>query len=390
MTRHQCRACRSFNLSRILDLGSQPPSNALLIAPDQEAKYPLRLMKCDSCTLCQLDFDVPPAELFGESYPYFSGQSAHWVEHCREYAEKVWTRLNLDSAATVLEIGSNDGTLLKNFIGKCRAIGVDMSNSVALEAERNGVPTTTAPFTRAICWPTADLLIANNVLAHTPDIEEFVATMQQTLAIDGVATIEFPWIVHLVEQCQFDTIYHEHYSYLSVTALDKLFRRYNLYIYDLEHLPTHGGSLRIYVSRTTFTGVLEAVGGAKAREAELDYSHFAFRVAKIIADSLRFIDYHRGLVYGYGAAAKGNTFLNTCQFSSFDIPAAGDTTPAKVGRFLPGSHIPVVSEDELLALAPPYILILPWNWKDEIVTRLRAKGYTGKFVTAIPELKVFE
>ena len=390
MTRHQCRACRSFNLSRILDLGSQPPSNALLIAPDQEAKYPLRLMKCDSCTLCQLDFDVPPAELFGESYPYFSGQSAHWVEHCREYAEKVWTRLNLDSTATVLEIGSNDGTLLKNFIGKCRAIGVDMSNSVALEAERNGVPTTTAPFTRAICWPTADLLIANNVLAHTPDIEEFVATMQQTLAIDGVATIEFPWIVHLVEQCQFDTIYHEHYSYLSVTALDKLFRRYNLYIYDLEHLPTHGGSLRIYVSRTTFTDVLEAVGGAKAREAELDYSHFAFRVAKIIADSLRFIDYHRGLVYGYGAAAKGNTFLNTCQFSSFDIPAAGDTTPAKVGRFLPGSHIPVVSEDELLALAPPYILILPWNWKDEIVTRLRAKGYTGKFVTAIPELKVFE
>ena len=390
MTRHQCRACRSFNLSRILDLGSQPPSNALLIAPDQEAKYPLRLMKCDSCTLCQLDFDVPPAELFGESYPYFSGQSAHWVEHCREYAEKVWTRLNLDSTATVLEIGSNDGTLLKNFIGKCRAIGVDMSNSVALEAERNGVPTTTAPFTRAICWPTADLLIANNVLAHTPDIEEFVATMQQTLAIDGVATIEFPWIVHLVEQCQFDTIYHEHYSYLSVTALDKLFRRYNLYIYDLEHLPTHGGSLRIYVARTTFTDVLEAVGGAKAREAELDYSHFAFRVAKIIADSLRFIDYHRGLVYGYGAAAKGNTFLNTCQFSSFDIPAAGDTTPAKVGRFLPGSHIPVVSEDELLALAPPYILILPWNWKDEIVTRLRAKGYTGKFVTAIPELKVFE
>ena len=389
MIKTACRACKG-SLSRILDLGSQPPSNALLIAPDQEAKYPLRLMKCDSCTLCQLDFDVPPAELFGESYPYFSGQSAHWVEHCREYAEKVWTRLNLDSTATVLEIGSNDGTLLKNFIGKCRAIGVDMSNSVALEAERNGVPTTTAPFTRAICWPTADLLIANNVLAHTPDIEEFVATMQQTLAIDGVATIEFPWIVHLVEQCQFDTIYHEHYSYLSVTALDKLFRRYNLYIYDLEHLPTHGGSLRLYVTRTTFTGVEAAVGLAKQREAELDYSHFAFRVAKIIADSLRFIDYHRGLVYGYGAAAKGNTFLNTCQFSSFDIPAAGDTTPAKVGRFLPGSHIPVVSEDELLALAPPYILILPWNWKDEIVTRLRAKGYTGKFVTAIPGLKVFE
>lgn len=389
MIKTACRACKG-SLSRILDLGSQPPSNALLIAPDQEAKYPLRLMKCDSCTLCQLDFDVPPAELFGESYPYFSGQSAHWVEHCREYAEKVWTRLNLDSAATVLEIGSNDGTLLKNFIGKCRAIGVDMSNSVALEAERNGVPTTTAPFTRAICWPTADLLIANNVLAHTPDIEEFVATMQQTLAIDGVATIEFPWIVHLIEQCQFDTIYHEHYSYLSVTALDKLFRRYNLYIYDLEHLPTHGGSLRLYVTRITFTGVEAAVGLAKQREAELDYSHFAFRVAKIIADSLRFIDYHRGLVYGYGAAAKGNTFLNTCRFSSFDIPAAGDTTPAKVGRFLPGSHIPVVSEDELLALAPPYILILPWNWKDEIVTRLRAKGYTGKFVTAIPELKVFE
>ena len=389
MIKTACRACKG-SLSRILDLGSQPPSNALLIAPDQEAKYPLRLMKCDSCTLCQLDFDVPPAELFGESYPYFSGQSAHWVEHCREYAEKVWTRLNLDSTATVLEIGSNDGTLLKNFIGKCRAIGVDMSNSVALEAERNGVPTTTAPFTRAICWPTADLLIANNVLAHTPDIEEFVATMQQTLAIDGVATIEFPWIVHLVEQCQFDTIYHEHYSYLSVTALDKLFRRYNLYIYDLEHLPTHGGSLRLYVTRTTFTGVEAAVGLAKQREAELDYSHFAFRVAKIIAASLRFIDYHRGLVYGYGAAAKGNTFLNTCRFSSFDIPAAGDTTPAKVGRFLPGSHIPVVSEDELLALAPPYILILPWNWKDEIVTRLRAKGYTGKFVTAIPGLKVFE
>ena len=391
MTRTTCRACKG-PLSRILDLGSHPPSNALLVAPDQEAKYPLRLMKCESCTLCQLDFDVPPAELFGESYPYFSGQSAHWVEHCRAYAEMIWTRLALKQGDTVLEIGSNDGTMLKNFIGKCRAIGVDMSNSVALEAERNGVPTTTAPFTRAICWPTADLLIANNVLAHTPDIEEFVATMQQTLTMDGVATIEFPWIVHLIEQCQFDTIYHEHYSYLSVTALDKLFRRYNLYIYDLEHLTTHGGSLRIYVCRTTFTSVTEAVALAKVREAELDYTHFATRAEKIRADFVRFVDYHRQEVLcAYGAAAKGNTFLNYCGMSLFDIPAVADTTPAKIGKFLPGSHIPVISEEGMMCpFQPPYVIILAWNWKDEIVARLRVKGYKGKFVTAIPQLEVFE
>ena len=390
MIRHQCRACRSFNLSRILDLGSHPPSNALLVAPDQEAKYPLRLMKCESCTLCQLDFDVPPSELFGESYPYFSGQSAHWVAHCRQYAEDISKRLWLTEKDTVLEIGSNDGTLLKNFIGKCRAIGVDMSNSVALEAERNGVPTTTAPFTRAICWPTADLLIANNVLAHTPDIEEFVATMQQTLTMDGVATIEFPWIVHLIEQCQFDTIYHEHYSYLSVTALDKLFRRYNLYIYDLEHLTTHGGSLRIYVCRTTFTSVTEAVALAKVREAELDYTHFATRAEKIRADFVRFVDYHRGSIVGYGAAAKGNTFLNYCGLSSYDILVVVDTTPAKQDMFLPGSHIPIMGEWYLYEFPPRYVLILAWNWKDEIVARLRVKGYKGKFVTAIPRLEVFE
>jgi hypothetical protein len=388
--RTTCRACKG-PLVQILDLGRQPPSNALLPTPDApEALYPLRLTRCTDCTLCQLDFDVPPAELFGASYPYFSGQSQHWVEHCRKYADLVWDRLALDKDSTVLEIGSNDGTLLKNFIGKCRAIGVDPSASVAAAAERDGVPTTTASFTRAICWPRADLLIANNVLAHTPDIEEFVATMQQTLAIDGVATIEFPWVVSLLEQCQFDTIYHEHYSYLSVTALDKLFRRYNLYIYDLEHLTTHGGSLRLYICRTTFRYVSKSVDNALQREAELDYTHFTRRAKKIRDDFIRFIDYHRGLVYGYGAAAKGNTFLNYCVLSSFDIPAVGDTTPAKVGRFLPGSHIPVASEDELLALAPPYILILPWNWKDEIVTRLRAKGYKGKFVTAIPSLEVFE
>ena len=389
MIRTNCRACKG-PLSRILDLGSHPPSNALLAAPDQEAKYPLRLMKCDSCTLCQLDFDVPPAELFGESYPYFSGQSAHWVEHCRQYAEDISKRLWLTEKDTVLEIGSNDGTMLKNFIGKCRAIGVDMSNSVALEAERNGVPTTTAPFTRAICWPTADLLIANNVLAHTPDIEEFVATMQQTLTMDGVATIEFPWIVNLIEQCQFDTIYHEHYSYLSVTALDLLFRRYNLYIYDLEHLPTHGGSLRIYVCRTTFTSVTEAVKLAKVRETELDYSHFAKRAELSREAFVRFLDYNRGGIFGYGAAAKGNTFLNYCGLSSFDIPMVIDTTPAKLDKFLPGSHIPIMGEPYLYECRPRYVLILAWNWKDEIVARLRAGGYKGKFVTAIPLLRVFE
>ena len=390
MIRTICRACGA-PIAPILDLGVQPAANALLKTRDEpQARYPLRAAICSGCTLMQVDWDVPHAELFNRDYPYFSGQSTQWVEHCRAYAEMAWERFSLDSTDLVLEVGSNDGTLLQFFKGRCRIAGVDTSESVAKFANERGIPTTTAEFTRRIHWPRADLIIANNVLAHTPDINEFAATLAATLEIQGIATIEFPWVLHLVEEGQFDTIYHEHYSYLSVTALQILFKRHGLHIFDVEQLPTHGGSLRVYLCPDQVRQE-PSVAEAIEREKGIRYQDLSVTAQRCRREFMDFaINSRSAPLWAYGAAAKGNTFLNYCEALELpaNIRAVGDTTPAKQGKFLPGTRIPVVSEDALLAMKPDHILILPWNWKTEIIAKLRGRGYAGKFVTAIPKLEI--
>ena len=394
MIRTTCRMCAGPT-QRIIDLGEQPPSNSLLDCPIQpEPKYPLTIIICQRCALVQAGFDVSPTEIFGVGYPYFSGQSEQWRAHCYKYTQEAVKRLALGEGDQVIEIGGNDGTLLQYFPKGVRTLNAEPSASVANAAIKAGVETQITPFESKYVWPKADLIIANNVMAHTPDPEDMVKAVAETLKIHGVLTVEFPWIVNTIEQTQFDTMYHEHYSYLGIMPLQTLMLKHGLIIYDVEHLPFHGGSLRVWVCRTNYKPDplrTQAVAECAVREQALDYSQFAHNAQHIRAEVMRFVDYNRSSrIYGYAAAAKGNTLLNYCGLTAADIPMVADTTPAKQGKWLPGSRIPIVTEDTMLAQHPRFILILAWNWRSEIVAKLRAKGYRGKFVTAIPRLEVFE
>jgi len=392
--RNLCRMCGGPT-QRIIDLGEQPPSNALLTCSIQpEQVYPLTIIVCERCALVQTGYDVPPTELFGAGYPYFSGQSEQWRAHCYQYVQNTIRRISLGKDDQVIEIGGNDGTLLQYFPKDIRTLNAEPSESVANAAIKAGVETQITGFESKYVWPKADLIIANNVMAHTPDPEDMIKAVAETLKINGILTVEFPWIVNTIEGMQFDTMYHEHYSYLGIMPLQSLLLKYGLLIYDVEHLPFHGGSLRIWVCRTNFRPDplrSQAVALCAAREKALDYSQFERNAQHTRAELVRFVDYNRSYrIYGYGAAAKGNTLLNYCGINALDIPMVADTTPAKQGKWLPGSRIPIVTEDTMLAQHPAYILILAWNWKSEITAKLRARGYTGKFVTAIPRLEVFE
>ena len=396
--RHNCRACHGM-LELVIDLGPQPPSNALLKTYEEESRsYPLRAARCVECGLMQVDYDVSPRELFGD-YVYFSSGSKDWLKHCRDYVIHIKRKLSLGATSHVVEIGSNDGCLLKNFIdlGITESVqGIDPSYTVAEVANAAGVPTSVDHFGTHLNghWQKADLIIANNVLAHVPYIDDFVAAMAALLKSDGTITIEFPWVLNLIQQCQFDTIYHEHYSYLSLMALEPLFKRFGLKVWDVEMLTTHGGSLRLYVGKEAWVDVGPNV--EKVRAAEIvgglrdgfTYDLFRAKANKIRRDFLTYTLDHS--LVGYGAAAKGNTFLNFCGINKGTIPYVADVTPAKQDKFLPGSRIPVVSEAALIAQRPPYVLILPWNWKDEIVRKLspEMRKWRGRFVTAIPKLEV--
>lgn len=360
-----------------------PPSNSLLSFPDaEEQSYELALMRCERCSLLQTSFDVPPEKLFNDDYPYFSGQSLQWVGHCARYADSIFHRLKLGKDSLVVEIGGNDGTLLKEF-PHCHTLNVEPSRSVAWASRQAGIETRITSWER-VQGLRADLIVGNNVLAHTPQINQFVSAVSANLKLSGLATFEFPWVVNLIDQTQFDTIYHEHYSYLSLTALEPLFWRHGLQIFEAEELQTHGGSLRIYVRH--MRDELANLDGFKAREQELSdsvtYERFRDR-SEILRDRFRdFVDQTHGL-YAYGAAAKGNTLLNWCGVTQADIEAVGDTTPAKQGKYLPGSHIPVVSEGVMVASNPQTVAILPWNWKQEIVMKLSGKLPDTQFVTVM-------
>lgn len=402
-----CRSCGAAIDTVMADLGVQPPSNAYLSSAAEaagEARYPLRAVVCGACKLVQLDYDVPPAELF-KGYAYFSSFSDSWLDHARRYCEMAIQRFGLTHASLVVELASNDGYLLKNFLAAgIPVLGIDPSDTVAAAAVKAGVPTLVEFFGSAVAerlakeGRQADLIIANNVLAHVPALNDFVAGIAIALKPQGVATLEFPHLLRLIENVEFDTIYHEHYSYFSLHAAERAFARAGLRLYDVEELPTHGGSLRIHIChRANATRPsTAAVTRLRAEEAALEqlatYAGFAARVEacgaalrKFLADARR--DGKR--VLGYGAAAKGNTLLNFVGATVDDIAMVADRSPHKQGKLLPGTHIPIVSPERMLAEKPDYILILPWNIRAEIVRQLDSARTAGaKFVTAVPTVQV--
>jgi SAM-dependent methyltransferase len=405
-----CRHCSAKLGLELIDLGSSPPSNAyltpeMLLAP--EKTFPLRIMVCEKCWLVQtLDF-AQADEMFSSEYAYFSSFSTTWLQHAERYVAEMVERFRLDPASHVVEIASNDGYLLQYV--KARGIpctGIEPTASTARAAREKGIDTIESFFGAelgarlAIEGKRADLMAANNVLAHVPDINDFLKGFANLLKPDGVATFEFPHLLRLLAENQFDTIYHEHFSYLSLTAVEKLFKNNGLAVFDVEEIPTHGGSLRVFAQRA-ISGrrpASDRVAALIAREAEAGlsiakgYQGFQLRAEKVKDEFVTFlIDAKRRgkRVAAYGAAAKGNTLLNFAGIRRDLIAYIADRNPAKQGKFTPGSRIPIVSENVLYRDPPDFVVILPWNLKSEVMHQLKDAGLSGlRFVTAVPELEI--
>lgn len=406
-----CRACSGQLSSVLVDLGAQPPSNSYLPVLSEipnERRYPLCARVCARCKLVQLDHDVAPEELFA-NYAYFSSYSDQWLAHAKAYCDMAVERFGLSESSLVVELASNDGYLLKNFLAKrIPVLGVDPSNTVAEAAERAGVPTIVdffgAPLARRLVTEgrSADLIIGNNVLAHVPDINDFVKGIALLLKPQGTVTIEFPHLLKLIEKTEFDTIYHEHFSYISLLAIEGVFQRNDLRIYDVQELPTHGGSLRVFATHAAAgkpdcSNGLQKVRADEAAAGLADlatYREFRKRVERCRESFLAFLADARSRgrqVVGYGAAAKGNTFLNYCGIAAKDIPFVADRSPHKQGKFLPGTHIPVVTPQHLIDMRPDFVLILPWNFKEEIMEQLAiVRSWGGQFLTAIPSIEHYQ
>ncbi|ACJ01121.1 class I SAM-dependent methyltransferase [Rhodospirillum centenum] len=404
-----CRACGAPLRHSFVDLGKTPLANSYLDpdrAGEAEAVYDLHARVCDACFLVQVE-DVVPAEAIFTDYAYFSSYSESWVEHARRYALGMIGRFGLDGRSQVVEVASNDGYLLRHFVAAgIPVLGIEPAANVAAVARAQGVPTETVFFGRETARDlrdrglAADLIAANNVLAHVPDINGFVAGIAALLKPAGVWTVEFPHLLNLIEQVQFDTIYHEHFSYLSLLAVESILERNGLRAFDVEELPTHGGSLRVFVGhRDGPHGPCPGLDAVRAREARagLDrletYAGFGERVRKVRDDLLGFLAGARRegrAVAAYGAAAKGNTLLNYCGIGTDDIRFVVDRSPHKQGRLLPGSHIPILPLEVVERERPDYLLILPWNLREEIAGAMAGiRGWGGRFVVAIPRLEVF-
>jgi len=387
------------------DLGMQPPSNAFLNSLDDvanERRYPLRAVVCEVCKLVQVDYDVAPEELFA-NYVYFSSYSDEWLAHAKAYCEMAQRRFGLDADCLVVELASNDGYLLRNFqrMG-IPVLGIDPSDTVAAAAEKIGVPTLIEFFGETVAQRLvaegrqADLIIANNVLAHVPKLNDFIAGIALLLKPIGTVTIEFPHLLTLIDQVAFDTIYHEHYSYLSLIAIEQVLGRHGLRLYDVEQLPTHGGSLRIFAAHAKRTDLDDSTALLRVRALEtsagLDeletYGRFAQRVEECRRSMLAFFAESKRTgkdVAAYGAAAKGNTLLNFCGVGPTEISLVADRNPHKQSKFLPGTHIPVVSPEVMMQSKPDYVLILPWNIQNEIRRQLAGIAeWGGRFVTPVP------
>lgn len=405
----KCRFCQMPLADVFLDLGSAPPSNAFLRAQDlnaAELHFPLRLYTCTQCHLVQVDEVQKHDALFSNDYVYFSSYSKTWLAHAERYVAQAVERLSLGPQSLVMELASNDGYLLQYVKAKgIPCVGIEPTASTAAAARVRGVESIERFFGHAFALEfvaarrSADLVIGNNVLAHVPDINDFIAGIEAVLAPEGVATLEFPHLLQLVSQRQFDTVYHEHFSYLSFHTAQQIFTAHGLRIWDVEELPTHGGSLRLWACHTDASHrEAPAVAALHARETAagmLDmpyYRGFQALADGIKDDFLRFLlDAKRNgkRVAGYGAAAKGNTLLNYAGVRPDLLPYVVDASPHKQGRFLPGSRIPVVAETRIRETRPDFVLILPWNLREEITEQLAyIREWGGHFVTAIPQLSV--
>jgi hypothetical protein len=404
-----CRHCSAPLEHPFLDLGFAPPSNAYLSAEDlrrPEKYYPLRVLVCDQCWLVQTEDYAGANEFFTPDYAYFSSTSSTWLEHARRYAEAITARLGLGPDSLVIEVAANDGYLRKNFLAAgIPCLGIEPTDSTATAAAKLGIPVLREFFGEslarrlAVDGNIADLIAGNNVYAHVPDINDFTRGLKAALKSAGTITLEFPHLMRLLEFNQFDTVYHEHFSYLSLHAVARIFCAAGLRVYDVEELPTHGGSLRAYGCHAdhtaeTSTEVARILEEEKERGL-LDlqvYRDFQARAEKVKDDMLDFLLEQKRAgkkVAAYGAAAKGNTLLNYAGIKSDLVPFVCDKAPSKQKKFMPGSHIPIHHPDYLGGNSLDYLLVLPWNIVDEVITQNRNLFEKGtRFVTCIPELAV--
>lgn len=410
MTVMRCRFCDEKLEYTFANLGLSPLANSY-VKEDRldymELFYPLHVRVCKKCFLVQLPQLATREEIF-EEYAYFSSYSDSWLEHCRVYADTMINRFSLCKDNRVVELASNDGYLLKYFVQHhVPVLGVEPAANVAEVAQKQGVNTVVAFFGEKTAqqlvhdgW-SADLIIGNNVLAHVPDINDFVRGIRVLLKPDGVVTIEFPHLMKLMSQNQFDTIYHEHFSYLSFTTVERVFASHGLRLFDVQELPTHGGSLRIFACQEGNASKVEneAVREMRQREEKAGistltpYLDFSDRVAQTKRRILQFLieaKEHGKHIVGYGAPAKGNTLLNYCGIGTDFLDYTVDRNPVKQGRFLPGVHIPILAPEVIQKTKPDFVLILPWNIKDEIMHQMaHIREWGGQFVVPIPEVKVY-
>ena len=404
-----CRHCGNSLEHIFLDLGFAPPSNAYLTGADlqlPESRFPLKLFVCDKCWLVQTQDFARPTELFGSDYAYFSSTSKSWLEHASRYVAQMRERFNLDSKSYVIEIASNDGYLLKNFIAsRIPCLGIEPSSNTADAAEALGVNVLREFFCSDLGGrlsnenKSADLVLGNNIFAHVPDINDFTMGLKKVLKPDGIVTLEFPHLLRLLEGNQFDTIYHEHFSYLSLHTASRIFKQAGLIIWDVETLSTHGGSLRVYGcntenSRKISTSVKDVF--AEEQSSGLNkistYLGFQDRVDRIKTDLLFYLTEQKRvgkIVAAYGAAAKGNTLLNYAGITPDLVSFVCDAAPSKQGKYMPGSHIPIFPPYILRERKPDVIMILPWNLTEEVISQNSyVREWGGKFVTAIPQIRI--
>jgi SAM-dependent methyltransferase len=406
-----CRHCGNTLQHQLIDLSAAPPSNAYLLEKDLHAPelyFPLKVFVCHHCWLVQTEDYADADELFRPDYAYFSSTSTSWLDHAARYSAMICDLLHLDQDSFVLEIASNDGYLLKNFVARnIPCLGIEPTAGTAVAAEKIGIPVLRKFFGVRVAEKMnsegrlADLIVGNNVYAHVPDINDFTAGLKKALKPGGTITLEFPHLMRLIEHSQFDTIYHEHYSYLSLYTVSRMFDAAGLRLFDVEELPTHGGSLRVYGCHEDdhrFAGArvfaLLALEETRGLQTPAVYADFQKKADKAKNNLLAFLIEQKRLgkkTVGYGAAAKANTLLNYAGVKPDLLPFVCDAAASKQGKYLPGSRIPILPPSALKETRPDTVLVLPWNIVDEII---RQHSYVfdwgGKFVTALPEIKIRE
>jgi len=400
----QCRHCKNPLQYVFLDLGVAPLSNEYLSEADlkkPEPKFPLKLFVCEKCWLVQTQDFSKADEVFKEDYAYFSSVSTSWLDHAKRYCDMITKKLNLSKDSFVIEVASNDGYLLKNFVTSgIPCLGVEPTASTAKAARTLGIDVLEEFFGEAMAanLKKADLILGNNVYAHVPDINDFTKGLKAALKPNGTITLEFPHLLELITHNQFDTVYHEHFSYLSLQTVSKIFETAGLRVFDVDIIPTHGGSLRVYGCHKDDTRkTMQAVSDALTREEQAGlrdlktYLAFQSKADKVRDDFISFLTEQKKQgrkVAGYGAAAKGNTLMNYAGITTDLVPYVCDAAPSKQGKYLPGSHIPILPPSAIAERKPDTIVIFPWNIATEVKTQLaNVREWSAQFVTAVPTLK---